>query len=70
MTRSASDNAYLHKDFHGALSGGIEYLHSRYGDEAVREYLRQFTLSYFAPLRRQLQQRGLAALAEHIADFR
>ncbi len=66
MRRRASDNVYLHKDFHGALSAGIEYLHRRYGEEAVRAYLRQFTRSYYAPLMQDIQARGLRALKEHL----
>lgn len=65
IERSAADNVYLHKDFHGALSAGIEFLDQRYGEEAVRDYLRQFTLAFYAPLRRALNQRGLVALREH-----
>ncbi len=69
MVRSAADNAYLHKDFHGALSGGIAYLHLRYGEDAVREYLRQFTRNYLAPVRRAVAERGLPALREHFATI-
>jgi hypothetical protein len=65
MRRTAADNVYLHKDFHGALSNGIGYLEQRYGEDAVRDYLRQFTLSYYAPLRADLGRRGLVALKEH-----
>ena len=65
MRRSASDNEYLHKDFHGALSCGIEYLHSNFGADAVRQYLREFALSFYAPLRASLKERGLPALREH-----
>ncbi len=65
MRRNASDNEYLHKDFHGALSAGIEYLHRNYGEQAVREYLREFAKSFYAPLREALKQRGLAALRDH-----
>ncbi len=65
MHRQASDNAYLHKDFHGALSAGIEYLHETWGEQAVREYLRQFARSFFAPLTESLLARGLVALEEH-----
>ena len=67
MTRRAADNVYLHKDFHGALSCGIDYLHRHFGAPAVRRYLRDFTLSYFAPLRNELKIRGLVALKEHFA---
>ena len=65
ITRKASDNPYLHKDFHGALSAGIEYLHERYGEQAVREYLRQFARAFYKPLTEDVNQRGLVALKEH-----
>jgi len=65
MVRTAADNAYLHKDFHGALSTGIEYIHNRYGEEAVREYLRRFTRAYYAPLIAEIKKRGLSVLREH-----
>jgi hypothetical protein len=63
--RTASDNKYLHKDFHGALSVGLDYLQRHYGDESVREYLRQFARTFYAPLTDALGRRGLVALAEH-----
>lgn len=65
MHRTASDNQYLHQDFHGALSAGIEYLHETYGEEAVRQYLWQFARSFYAPLTEALNSRGLVALEEH-----
>ena len=65
ISRQASDNVYLHKDFHGALSGGITYLEKTYGAEAVREYLRQFGRVFYAPLRADLKARGLEALKEY-----
>jgi len=69
MRRSASDNVYLHKDFHGALSAGIDYLDAHFGEQAVRDYLRQFTCSYYAPLKDALRTRGLAALREHFENI-
>jgi len=69
MRRQAGDNVYLHRDFHGALSGGIEYLDQRYGPEAVRDYLRGFVLSYYAPLRERIAAEGLEALRQHFADL-
>ena len=67
MTRKAGDNVYLHKDFHGALSNGIDYIHEKYGAEAVRDYLRQFADTFYAPLKNDLVRRGLIALKEHYA---
>ena len=66
MRRRASDNIYLHKDFHGTLSLGLEYLEEKYGAEAVREYLRTFACSYYEPLKEKIQAKGLLVLKERI----
>lgn len=66
MTRRASDNVYLHRDFHGALSTAIQYLHQTYGEQAVRGYLRTFALHYYAPLTRDIRERGLLPLQEYL----
>lgn len=65
IERHAADNVYFHPDFHGALSCGIEYLHTQYGAEAVRDYLRTFARTYYAPLREAIRARGLVALKDH-----
>ncbi len=65
MKRRGADNPYLHKDFHGALSTGIDYLDQKFGEEAVREYLREFTNSFYAPLKQEIRECGLSAIKEH-----
>lgn len=65
MQRNASAGTYFHRDFHGALSCGIEYLHEHYGESAVREFLREFTLTFYAPLRQALREKGLGVLKDH-----
>ena len=65
VSRKGSDNTYLHKDFHGALSVGIEYLDRHYGEEAVRDYLRRFVRAFYADLIEDVGRRGLVALKEH-----
>jgi hypothetical protein len=65
MDRRAADNPYLHRDFHGALNCGISYLHSHFGEAAVRDYLRDFALRWHAPLRQRLVVEGLDALRRH-----
>jgi hypothetical protein len=65
MERRASDNEYLHKDFHGALSTGLTYVQKHYGEEAVRDYLRQFTRSFYRPLIEEVSRDGLKALERH-----
>lgn len=66
MDRRAADNEYLHQDFHGALSNALIYLEERFGPDAVRDYLRGFARGYYAPLRAELRERGLAAMAERL----
>jgi hypothetical protein len=62
MNRTAADNAYMHKDFHGALSRALIYLQNRFGDD-----MRQFVTAFYAPLSEDIRTRGLAALKEHYA---
>ena len=69
MRRSAGDNEYLHRDFHGALSVGLEYLRENYGEQAVRDYLAQFARAFFAPLTDSIKQRGLVALEEYFRSI-
>jgi hypothetical protein len=66
LTRRAADNPYLHKDFHVALSTGIAYLESRFGAQAVRDYLKRLARGYYAPLTRSIQEKGLAALRDYL----
>ena len=65
ITRRAADNEYLHKDFHGALSVGLDYLEDNYGAPAVREFLHRFATTFYAPLTEAINRRGLIALKEH-----
>ena len=65
LDRKASDNEYLHKDFHGALCYAIKYLDDNFGVDAVREYLQQVGQTYFALLTQQLKKEGLTALEKH-----
>jgi hypothetical protein len=69
ITRRAADNEYLHKDFHGALSAGLEYLQDNYGQEAVREFLHRFAARFHAPLTDAINRRGLIALKEYLAKL-
>lgn len=69
MCRRASDNRYLHKDFHGVLSGGMAYLEETYGLEAVHAFLRRFVDEYHAPLKAAIRARGLPPLREYLEEI-
>jgi hypothetical protein len=65
LDQKASDNEYLHKDFHGALCYSIKYLDDNFGEEVTNAYLTQVGESVYLPLISRLKQNGLSALAEH-----
>ena len=69
MRRKASDNAYLHQDFHGALNQALIYLERNFGAGAVREYLHEFARTFYAPLTREIKERGLESLKAHLEDL-
>jgi len=66
MIRHASDNEYLHKDFHGALNFALIYLEKHYGEQGVREYLTHFADQYYAPLNQSIKEKGLDALKDYM----
>lgn len=66
MIRHASDNAYLHKDFHGALNFALIYLEKQYGETAVREYLDDFATKFYSPLNLAIREDGLSPLKTHL----
>ncbi len=69
MRRQASDNIYLHQDFHGALNQALIYLERNFGAGAVRAYLRRFARTFYAPLTGEIKRRGLEALKAHLENL-
>ncbi|OHB55062.1 MAG: hypothetical protein A2Y12_10465 [Planctomycetes bacterium GWF2_42_9] len=69
LERKASDNQYLHKDFHGALCYAIKYLDETYGQEATSQYLQQVGRENFKPLIDELKQKGLIVLERHFKSI-
>jgi hypothetical protein len=69
IDRKASDNIYLHKDFHGALCYGIKYLDDNYGEQATKEYLQQTAKAVYSPLIDELKTKGLSALEKHFRNI-
>ena len=69
IDRKASDNEYMHKDFHGALCYAIKYLDDNYGQDAIEEYLQQVAETYFSPLTEKLKAQGLKVLEDHWRDI-
>jgi len=55
----------VHKDFHGALSYGLQFLDDRFGPEALETFLCGLADTVYRPLAEALRERGLEALREH-----
>ena len=68
IERKAADNKYLHRDFHISADIGITYVGENYGDEAVREYLTQYTKSFYKLLAEEVHTKGLIALKENFIN--
>lgn len=57
--------ANVHKDFHGALSYGIQFILDSYGLPGLEKYLQGLADTVYAPLVEKLKAEGLSALRDH-----
>lgn len=55
----------VHKDFHGALSYGIQFVEEQYGQAGLEDFLSRLAGSVYKPLVEGLRTRGLDAMREH-----
>ncbi len=69
MRRSAADNKYLHRDFHGAMFCALEYVFEHFGREGFEAYVRQTAEALYAPVRRALERKGLPALEQYLREI-
>ncbi len=69
MERKASDNKYLHKDFHIALNLLLSYISDHSGKEGMICYLKQYTRACHQPLIRELQTGNLKALVDYFREI-
>lgn len=69
MSRKASDNKYLHKDFHLTLNILLDYIYRNFGEEAVIRYLVQYSKAYFKPLKKQLKEGNTGALRDYLGKI-
>lgn len=67
--KKASDNKYLHRDFHISTDNGIEYVGKKYGDSGVIDFLSRFSNSYFQLLVDDYKEKGLAVIKNYIENI-
>ncbi|WP_332457183.1 hypothetical protein [Petrimonas sp.] len=69
MSRKASDNKYLHKDFHLSMNLLLDYIYTNFGKENLIRYLQQFTIAYHQPLRESLKGGNIKVLTDYFSDL-
>lgn len=62
----AEDNKYLHRDFHLLGDLALKYCGEKYGDDAVCDFLAEYTKYFYAPQISEIKIHGLSALKEWI----
>ena len=69
VDRRASDNKYLHRDFHISMNMLMEYIHDEYGPAALTKYLQQFSQAYNSQRTKELKKGNLLGLREYFVDI-
>jgi hypothetical protein len=65
IERKASDNKYLHKDFHIALNLMMTYILDNFGKDSLIIYLKKFSQAYYKPLNLSLMSGDKQVLADY-----
>jgi len=69
MERKASDNKYLHKDFHIALNLLMTYIYDHFGKDALVNYLKQYSRAYHLPLIGKLKSGDKEAMVKYFREI-
>lgn len=68
IERRASDNKYLHRDFHISMNMLMEYIAKEFGTVALTEYLEQFSREFHSKRKECLQKGNLECLKKYFKD--
>lgn len=69
MKRSASDNKYLHKDFHQSMNILMDYIFRNFGEDNLVRYLIQYTRAFHQPLHKLLERGEIKYLVSYFTDI-
>jgi len=68
IERKASDNKYLHRDFHISMNMLMQYIQDKYGSKALTDYLKQFSREFHSLRKACLMKGELNTLKEYFID--
>ncbi len=60
---------YLHRDFHLLGDNALKYCGEKFGDDAVVEFMKDYTLAFYAPKIAEVKEKGLSALKSWIEEI-
>lgn len=66
LDMKTEDNKYLHRDFHILGDNALKYCACKFGKDAVRSFLSDFTKYYYKPVIDKIKKLGLAYIKEWI----
>ncbi|MFO7612912.1 MAG: hypothetical protein R6W99_10640 [Clostridia bacterium] len=69
IERKASDNKYLHRDFHISMNMLMDYICSTFGERALIEYLMEFSSEFHIPRKEYLIENDLVSLEAYFKDI-
>ena len=64
----SDDNKYLHRDFHLLGDLALTYCGEKFGDNGVRQFLADYTKTYYMPVIEKVKKNGLTAVKEWIEN--
>jgi hypothetical protein len=69
MERKVSDNIYLHKDFHLALNLMMQYLYDNFGEEALLNYLENYSRAFYKVINEELKMGDISVLIRYFTEI-
>lgn len=66
QTTTSEGYKYLHPEFHVSMDRGAGFVMDNYGKEGLQEYLTQFALAFHVPLLKNIQEKGISAIADYL----
>ena len=65
----SEDNKYLHRDFHLLGDLALTYCGEKFGDNGVKEFIADYTRTYYAPIIEKIKKNGLSEIKAWIENI-
>ncbi|MCR4719914.1 MAG: hypothetical protein K5768_09830 [Firmicutes bacterium] len=65
----SEDNKYLHRDFHLLGDLALTYCGEKFGDNSVKQFLADYTKTYYKPIIEKIRKNGFSAIKDWIESI-